>query len=120
MREDRPRLTEPDDARGDECEPRREKHPRNVPPPRALRDEAAQCDEPSCERQVVAPLSRRHPRSRQHRERGDHAEIRRIEDVLAVSAQHELRRYRDRRGERMDPQGVGAQQQRNAEGGDER
>ena len=48
-------------------------------------------------------------------ERDDHAEVRRVEEVLAVDAQHELRRDRERRGERMDPQRVGAQQERKAE-----
>src|ERR1051325_2802944 len=93
---------------------------RHVGTARAMDDEPAERDEPSGEREIVAPLTRRDPRPWERDQREDDAEISGIENVLAPHPQHELGADGDERGERVRRAIVGTQQQREAERGDQR
>jgi len=108
-------LAEPEHAQRENAEMAAEECDRHVGAPRALHDQRTERDEPPRERDVVAPLARRHPRARQREQREDHAEVAGIEDVLAANAYSELRADRDQCRQRMRPRIVGAQQQRQAE-----
>ena len=115
-----PRLAKQHDPQRHEAQKRAEKHPADVQPPCARRDDGPQHQQPDRKREIVAPLTRRHPRSGNQGDRRDHAEIGGVVQMLAMDAQHELRRHRQRRHQRVRPQGVAAQQQRQSAAGHDR
>jgi hypothetical protein len=86
-----PRLAKQHDSQRDETQKRAEKHPADVQPPRACRDDGAEHQQPDRKREIVTPLTRRYPRSGDQSNRQDDAEIRGVVQVLAMDAQHELR-----------------------------
>ena len=86
----------------------------------ALHDDPAQCDEPDGSGEFVSPLSRGNPCAGQKRKCCDHAEVGGVVQVLAVEPDHELRRHRETRSQRVRPERIRTQQDRQAEARDER
>lgn len=120
MDEDRGGLAEPRDAGGERAEVAGEKRRAHVGPARPSDDEGAERHEPRRERDVGAPLARRHPCVRQKHEGGDGAEVGGVEEMLASPAKEEFPADRERGGERVDPERRRAQEQRQPEGGNDR
>ncbi len=115
-----PRLAKQHDSQRHETQKRAEKHPADVQPSCACRDDGPQHQQPDRKREIVTPLTRRYPCSGNEGDRQDDAEIGGVVQVLAVDAQHELRRHRKHRRQRVRPQGVTAQQQRQSAAGYDR
>jgi hypothetical protein len=90
MPPDGPRLAQQQNPQRDQPQECAQENPADVEPARARRDDGSQHEQPDGEREVVAPLTGRDPRSGKDRDRSDHAEIGRVVDVLASNAQQEF------------------------------
>ena len=120
MLEDRPALPEIRDAQRERADIERKEAPTDIGPPRASCDERAERDHPAGERDILAPLPRRNPRAGEKQNREHDAEGGGIEQMLSARTDQRLRKNRRGCGGGMDPQIIRAQQQREAQSGDDR
>ncbi len=119
MGQDGPSLTQPHHAEGKRTDIEGEERPTDVGAPRLTGDHAAHRYHPSRQRHVLAPLAGGDPRSRKRRQREQHAEIGGIKQMLAAYPQDKFRSNRGPGRRRMYPPVIGAQQERDAEAGDD-
>lgn len=118
MFEDGPALPEVQNPQRQRADIARKETPTNIGTTRAGRDERSERDHPPGERDVLAPLTGRNPRSRQREHRKDDAEVGGIEKMLSSNADQRLRENCHRCRHRMNPQIIRPQQQREAESRD--
>src|SRR5882757_1679047 len=117
---DRPALSEVCDPNRQRAEIEAEKRPADIGAARALRHEDTEHRDPSGDREILSPLARRYPGARKKRDREDDAEGRGIEEMFLTKLENRLRGDRDGSRNRMSEKIVGAEQQREAEAGDNR
>src|SRR4029077_7288281 len=95
-----------------------EKRPADISAACALRHEDTEHRDPSGDREILSPLARRYPGAGQTHDREDDAEGRGVEKMFPAKLENRLRADRERSRNRMSEQIIRAQQQREAETGD--
>ena len=118
MRPHGPSLTEKFDPQRERAEIEREKCPTDVAAARATRHQHPEHDDPSGDRDILSPLARRYPRAGDQNDREDEAEGRGLNRCLPRKRKSDFDKIATARCYRMREQIIGAQQQRQAEAGD--